>query len=330
MAADGARRIRDRDGPHGPTEQDGSEAALGHRGRLRRRVLGGLAAMAAGGAAIPAGLPAMLRRPIPGRAEALPVVGLGTWIAFDVEGAEELAEARETLAGFVAGGGAVVDSSPMYGRAESVVGRLAADLGADRLFLATKVWTEGREAGIRQMEESLRRLRATRADLMQVHNLVDAAVHVRTLREWKAAGRVRYWGLTHHHAGAHGELERWMRSERPDFIQINYSLAEPEAGRRLLPLAAELGVGVIANRPFAEGALFRRVRGRPLPPWAGDLGVATWAQFFLKWILGDAAVTCTIPATRRSVHLVENLAAGTGRLPSAAERERMARFVVGE
>lgn len=270
----------------------------------------------------------MLKRPVGGSAESLPVIGLGSWITFDIEAEADLADARDTLRGFVDGGGSVVDSSPMYGRAESVVGNLAGDLGvANGLFLATKVWTEGREAGIRQMQQSLRRLRRDRIDLMQVHNLVDARTHLPTLHAWKDAGRIRFWGLSHYHKGAHAEMEGWMRDERPDFIQINYSMAEPEAGQRLLPLAAQMGVPVIANRPFAEGALFRRVQGRALPPWAGELGIATWAQFFLKWIIGDAAVTCVIPATRRATHVADNLAAGAGPAPSAAERLRMARFL---
>jgi diketogulonate reductase-like aldo/keto reductase len=292
----------------------------------RREVLR-LGAGLAAGLALPQGAAAAprLERPIPGTGETLPAIGLGTWQSFDVAGnAAGTADAREVLRLFVADGGRVVDSSPMYGSAESVVGELAAGLGlSGRLFLATKVWTRGREAGIAQMEESLRRMRAARLDLIQVHNLVDAETHLKTLREWQDLGRVRYLGITHYHRGAHAEMERLMRAEKLAFVQVNYSLAEPEAGERLLPLAAERGIAVIVNRPFAEGALFDRVRGRALPAWAAEFGAATWAQFFLKWILGRPEVTVAIPATRNPKHLADNLAAGSGPLPNAATRKRM-------
>ncbi len=244
---------------------------------------------------------------------------------FDVAGdARELQQARETLREFVAGGGRVIDSSPMYGSSEAVTGQLAAELGvADRLFVATKVWTTGRPAGIRQMEDSMRKLRVQRLDLMQVHNLVDVQTHLATLAEWKTAGRVRYVGITHYHAGGHAELERLLRRGDIDFVQVNYSLAEPQAGTRLLAAAAEAKVAVIVNRPFAEGAMFRRVRGKAVPEWAREAGCATWAQFFLKWILAEPAVTCVIPGTRNPRHVVDNLGAMAGALPDAALRRRM-------
>jgi diketogulonate reductase-like aldo/keto reductase len=265
-------------------------------------------------------------RRIPGSGEPLPAVGLGTWQAFDVAGDRaQTARARETLAVFVEGGGRVVDSSPMYGSAEAVTGTLAADLGvASRLFLATKVWTSGRQAGVRQMEDSMRKLGVERLDLMQVHNLVDASTHLATLREWKAAGRVRYVGVTHYHAGAHRDLENVIARGGVDFVQVNYSLAEPEAGRRLLAAAADHRVGVIVNRPFAEGAMLRRARGNALPEWAQDIGCASWAQLFLKWILAHPAVTCVIPGTRDPQHAADNLAAGSGPVPDEAMRRRMA------
>src|SRR4029077_6066470 len=197
----------------------------------------------------------------------------------------------------------------------------------DKLFLATKVWTSGREAGIQQMENSLKLMRAGAMDLMQVHNLLDLDTHARTLREWKAAGRIRYAGITHYHAGAHADLERLVRTREWDFAQFNYSLAEPEAETRLLPVCAELGVAVIVNRPFAEGSLFRRVKGRDLPPWAAEIDCASWAQFFLKWIVSHPAVPCAIPGTSRVVHLEDNLKAGLGRLPDAAMRKRMADYL---
>jgi diketogulonate reductase-like aldo/keto reductase len=213
----------------------------------------------------------------------------------------------------------------MYGSAESVVGELAAEAGiAKQLFFATKVYTTGREAGIAQMEASLRRMRLPRMDLMQVHNLVDVAEHAKTLADWKAKGRVRYMGITHYRAGAYAEVERWLTSAPWDFLQINYSLGEREAAERLLPLAQERRVAVVANRPFAEGALFARVRGKPLPAWASEIGAASWAQFFLKWILGHPAVTCAIPGTGRPDHMADNLAAGFGTLPDEPMRRKMA------
>ncbi|MCX7892171.1 MAG: aldo/keto reductase, partial [Burkholderiales bacterium] len=208
---------------------------------------------------------------------------------------------------------------------EAVLGELAADLGVqDRLWVATKVWTSGREAGVRQMEASLAKLRVARVDLMQVHNLVDADRHLATLREWQKAGRVRYVGITHYHASAYPEVERYLARGDLDFLQINYSLAERDAAKRLLPLAAETRTAVIANRPFAEGALFARVKGKPLPPFAAEIGCASWAQVFLKWILGDPAVTCAIPGTRNARHVEDNLAAARAPFPDAALRRRIA------
>jgi aryl-alcohol dehydrogenase-like predicted oxidoreductase len=265
-------------------------------------------------------------RPIPRTGERLPVIGLGTWQTFDIgRNAPERAELTEVMRRFAAQGGRVVDSSPMYGQAERVVGDVTGDLSVrGKLFFATKVWTSGRDAGIRQMETSLKLMRAGTMDLMQVHNLLDLDTHSRTLRDWKAAGRIRYLGITHYHAGAHADLERLLRTREWDFAQFNYSLAEPEAETRLLPACAELGVAVIVNRPFAEGALFRQVKGRELPSWAAEIDCASWAQFFLKWIVSHPAVTCAIPGTSRVVHLEDNLKAGLGRLPDAAMRRRMA------
>jgi diketogulonate reductase-like aldo/keto reductase len=272
----------------------------------------------------------ILERPIPASGERIPAVGLGTWRTFDASGAADRVPLREVLRRFAQLSGRVVDSSPMYGAAEAAVGDLAADLGlADRLFLATKVWTSGREAGIEQMEQSFRRLRARRLDLIQVHNLLDWRIHLETLREWKAAGRVRYVGVTHYTASAHEQLERVLRSAPVDFVQVNYSLGEREAERRILPLAQERGIAVIANRPFAEGGLLREVRSRALPAWAAEFDCQSWAQFFLKWILAHPAVTCVIPATSRPEHLVDNMRAGMGALPDAATRERMVRTIAG-
>jgi len=255
----------------------------------------------------------------------LPRIGLGTWQTFDV-GNDSAARAtlREVLKLL---DGNVVDSSPMYGSSESVAGDLIAELSLrDRLFIATKVWTSGREDGIEQMETSFKRLRVKVMDLMQVHNLVDVATHTRTLLDWKQQGRVRYIGITHYTASAYGEVERTLKAAPYDFLQINYSLAERDAEQRLLPFAAERKVKVIINRPFAGSALFRRTKGKPLPPWAAELGVASWAQYFLKWIVSHPAVTCAIPGTARPDHMRDNLAGGQGPMPDAAARRRMVEY----
>ncbi|HEU4344931.1 MAG TPA: aldo/keto reductase [Candidatus Binatia bacterium] len=269
------------------------------------------------------------RRSIPRSGELLPVIGLGTWQTFDVGTSEsERSPLKKVLNELVRLGGSVVDSSPMYGRSESVVGDLASDLGIHkRLFLATKVWTTGRDAGIRQMEESFRRLRTERIDLMQVHNLVDWRNHLVTLRRWKEEGRIRYIGVTHYTSSAYDDLALVLQKEELDFVQLNYSIAEREADRRVLPLAVERRLAVLVNRPFAQAGLFRKVRGKALPPWTSDIGCSTWAQFFLKFVVSHPAVTCTIPGTSKVEHLVDNLKGGIGALPDAAMRERMARVV---
>ena len=272
----------------------------------------------------------MIQRPIPRTSKSLPVVGLGTWQTFDVADGAARAPLRDVFREFASLGGTVVDSSPMYGRSESVVGDLAVELGLQKqLFIATKVWTSGAEAGIRQMEESFRRLRVERVDLIQVHNLVDWRTHLRTLRAWKAQGRVRYIGVTHYTESAYDELERVLKSEALDFVQLNYSISERAAERRMLPLAVDRGLAVLANRPLAQGALFGKVRGQPLPAWVSEIGIESWAQFFLKYTLGHPAVTCAIPATSRADHLRDNMRAGFGPLPDAATRARMARFIEG-
>jgi diketogulonate reductase-like aldo/keto reductase len=267
----------------------------------------------------------MLSRPIPSSGEPLPVIGVGTWQTFDVgSDPAERTRLREVLKLLDRN---VVDSSPMYGSSESVAGDLIAELGMrDKLFVATKVWTSGRSEGVRQMEESFRRLRVERMDLMQVHNLVDVATQTKTLQEWKAKGRIRYIGITHYTSSAYAEVERTLKAQKYDFLQINYSLGERESEKRLLPLARESKVAVLVNRPFAEGALFRRVKGKPLPPWAGELGIASWAQYFLKWIVSHPAVTCAIPGTGRPEHMLDNLGAAHGALPDEAARRKMLNY----
>ena len=273
--------------------------------------------------------PAMAQRPVPFSGELLPVVGLGTYQSFDIGGgAAEREPVKEVLRLFVQHGGKLIDSSPMYGRSESALGELAAELAVtQKLFMATKVWTSGREAGIRQMEESLRRMQVARMDLMQIHNLQDWQTHLKTLKEWKSAGRIRHAGITHYHSGAYAELERLMKMKEFDFVQFNYSIAEREAEERILPLAHDLGIAVIINRPFAQASLFARVKGKDLPAWAAEFDCASWAQFFLKYILAHPAVTCVIPATGKPKHLVDNMMAGIGRLPDAATRTRMAKLM---
>jgi diketogulonate reductase-like aldo/keto reductase len=276
---------------------------------------------------------AIATRPIPRTGEALPVVGLGTWQTFDVgAGAAAREPLRQVLAAFLAGGGRVIDSSPMYGRAEEVVGDLLAERapagapasdGGGKPFLATKVWTSGRARGEEQMRASMRFMRARPMDLMQIHNLVDWRTHLGTLRAWKKDGLVRYIGVTHYSLGALDELEQIVSKEGVDFVQLPYSIATRQAEARLLPAAAAHGVAVLVMRPFEEGALFARVRGQALPAWAGDLDCASWAQLFLKFILGHPAVTCPIPATANAKHVEDNLGAGRGRLPDEAARRRM-------
>ncbi|MFN0161414.1 MAG: aldo/keto reductase [Burkholderiales bacterium] len=275
---------------------------------------------------------ALVTRAIPATGERVPVVGLGTWQAFDVTASgADFDAARGAINALVDGGGMVIDSSPMYGRAESVVGQLLATGGLrQRLFVATKVWTHGKAEGLAQMRESLARLKVERLDLMQVHNLLDTASHLDTLAGWKKEGRVRLLGITHYHAGAHRDLEATLGRTPLDVVQVNYSLAEPEAGERLLGICRDRGIAVIVNRPFAEGAMFSRVRGSAVPDWARDeLGCASWAQFFLKWILGNEAVTVAIPGTRNARHVADNLAAARGVLPDARQRERMRSVFAG-
>ena len=271
----------------------------------------------------------IIRRAIPKSGELLPAIGLGTYIVFDVaSGAPEMTELKEVLRTFVAGGGSVVDSSPMYGRAEGMVGELANELIVrPSLFLATKVWVSGREAGIAQMQDSLRLLRTRRIDLMQVHNLLDLPTHLKTLREWKQAGTIRYLGITHYNSGAYRELEKLLKTRDYDFVQFNYSLAEREAEARLLPAAADSGTAVIINRPFAQGELFAKVKGKQVPAWAAEFDCNSWAQFFLKYILAQPAVNCVIPGTGKARHMVDNLKAGTGKLPNESQRRRMVELI---
>ena len=273
----------------------------------------------------PATTEKMHTRPIPSTREPLPVVGCGTWRTFDVgQGAEERGRLRDVLQILFDSGGSVIDSSPMYGPAESVVGDLLSAMNArDKAFIANKVWTTGRDEGIAQMRRSMQLLRTDRIDLMQVHNLVDWRTQLAMLRAWKKDGRFRYIGVTHYTPSAYPELESVMRAEKPDFVQLDYSLADRAAEQRLLPLAAELGVAVIVNQPFGGGGLLRSLLGKPLPGWAGDIGCESWAQALLKFVLAHPAVTCVIPGTGRPEHMKDNVRAGFGGYPDAALRTKM-------
>jgi diketogulonate reductase-like aldo/keto reductase len=268
----------------------------------------------------------MLIRPIPSTGEAMPVIGLGTWPVFDI-GADEGSRAplREVVRRLVAGGGAMIDTSPMYGRSEGVAGDLVAELGTrSKVFLATKVWITGRERGVDQMARSASLLKSPVIDLMQIHNLVDWRTHLATLRAMKADGKLRYIGITHYTTSALPELARILESEDGiDFVQLGYSLATREPETRLLPVAAARGVAVIVNQPLERGDLFRAVRGKTLPDWAAKFDCASWAQLFLKYLLGDPAVTVLIPATNNPDHMADNLKAGTGRLPDTRQRAQI-------
>jgi len=267
----------------------------------------------------------MLTRKIPSSGAELPVIGCGTWRGFDV-GADPGQRARlaQVLGTLFEAGGSMIDSSPMYGAAEGVVGDLLSQVAArDKAFVGTKVWTRGRDAGIAQMQRSLQLLRRPRLELMQIHNLVDWQTQLATLRAWQAEGRIRYLGITHYTASAHGDLEAVMRAEKLDFVQLNYSLDDRAAEQRLLPLAAERGIAVIVNRPLGGGGLASALRGRPLPGWAGDIGCESWTQVLLKFVLGHPAVTCVIPGTGNPAHMADDVRAGFGPLPDAALRARM-------
>lgn len=295
----------------------------------RRDVLRGT--MAAGAAlGLPSGAAAsaapraeaVARRRIPRTGELVPCVGLGTSRTLDVDPDGDLAELVEVVRVFLDAGGSLIDSSPMYGHAEAVVGRVLARLGREDVFFATKVWTEeGREAGIAQMEASERLMGARRLDLMQIHNLVGYATHLATLRAWKVEGRVRYVGATEMRDWT--EVERILREDKLDFIQVPYSMVEREVEARILPAALEHGVAVLVMRPFQRAGLFDKVEGKALPDWAAEIDCTSWAQFFLKWVLGHPAVTCPIPATSNPDHVADNMRAGVGRLPDEALRKRM-------
>jgi diketogulonate reductase-like aldo/keto reductase len=262
----------------------------------------------------------MRSRPIPSTGEPLPVIGCGTYMGFDrAPGSAEFARLDGVVSALFDAGGRLLDSSPMYGKAEAAVGQVLAQRSdATKAFLATKVWTSGRAAGVRQMEDSFKLLRTGTIDLMQVHNLVDWQNHLATLRAWKQAGRLRYIGISHYTSSHYPEVEQVLRSEPLDFLQINYSAQEREAEQRLLPLAAERGVAVLVNRPFGGGGLLRRLHAKPLPAWAGEIGCTTWSQVLLKFALSHPVVTCVIPGSGAPEHMAQNALAGSGVQPDPA------------
>lgn len=270
----------------------------------------------------------MRTRTIPAGDEELPVVGVGTWQQFDVPVEPPLLESlREVLNRLFEAGGSVIDTSPMYGQAESVVGKLLESTGKrDEAFVASKVWTRGRKDGVQQMEASLDKLNVSTIDLMQVHNLVDWETHLPTLRQWKDEGKIRYLGVTHYTQSAFDRLAGVMREEPLDFVQLPYSIGFRTAEKRLLPLAREQEIAVVVNRPFEAGGLFRSVRDAGLPEWAGKIDCESWAQYFLKFILGHPAVTCVIPGTSNPDHMTDNARAGTGTIPDQNRREAMVEY----
>ncbi len=296
----------------------------GRAGITRSRVLRSTLSFSIGAAfplatrCLAASIARMNTRPIPCTGEALPVIGCGTYVGFDqAPGSGAYALLPGVVEALLAAGGKVLDSSPMYGRAEETTGELLAASGRrDDAFIATKVWTRGKSEGIRQMEASMRLLRTDRIDLMQIHNLVDWRTQLATLRGWKESGRIRYLGITHYTSSAYAEVEAVLRAEKNlDFLQLNYALDDREAERRVLPLAAERGVAVIVNMPFGGGGLLRGLLDKPLPAWAAGIGCASWAQVLLKFVLSHPAVTCAIPGTRRREHMEDNARAGFGAVP---------------
>lgn len=269
----------------------------------------------------------VLKRVIPSSDEAIPAIGLGTWQTFDVAPGDR-EPLKEVLREFSALGGKVLDSSPMYGKSETVAGDLIEELGLRKsLFVATKVWISGKDAGVKQMEASMAKLKSPVIDLMQVHNLLDVKAHLDTLNAWKHEGRIRYLGVTHYHERSHDDVMKLMEGESLDFVQINYSVAERDAEKKLLAMAKDRGAAVIVNRPFAGGEMFARLKEKPLPDFAKEIGCSSWAQLMLKFIISHPAVTCAIPATSKVKHLRDNMGALHGPMPDEAMRKRIAESV---
>jgi len=285
------------------------------------------------GAAAPAaaGVAPLVMKKIPSSGESIPAVGIGTAVRYDLEvNAPERAELKEVLRQFAQLGGRVIDTAPSYGMAESVVGDLVAELGTrNSYFLATKVAAHGKEDGLRQIGESFQRLKTDRIDLIQVHNVMDVDTQLATLRDLKEKGRIRYLGVTTSFASQHAALEAVMKAQKLDFIQVDYALDNRAAGNRILPLAADRGIAVLINLPFGRGRLFRTVQHQKLPDWASQFDCQSWAQFFLKYLVAQPAVTCVIPGTAKVKYVADNLDGARGRLPDTAMRQRMEQFIDG-
>ena len=267
----------------------------------------------------------MAQRIIPSTGDLLPVIGLGTSRVFDTDLSDKsLSPRKEIIKALLDHGGNLIDTSPMYGKAEKVTGKIAQDLKVnDQLFLATKVWIEGREAGEIQMKESSKKLNKSVIDLMQIHNLLDWKTHIKTLYEWKEQGKINYIGISHFRSNAFSQIEQIITKERIDFAQFNYSLQEREAEKKLLPLCKEKGVATLINRPFMRGKLFKAVARKKLPNWTYEYNINTWSQFFLKFILANQAVTAIIPATSDPTHMIDNLIGGIGPIPELVMQKKM-------
>lgn len=269
----------------------------------------------------------MILREIPSTKETIPVIGLGTWRTFDVSPSSDLEPLKEILVKMKSAGGQLIDSSPMYGRSEEIVGLLTSNVPDNPFFYATKVWTQGKEEGIRQMENSFQKFKQPVIDLMQIHNLVDWKTHLHTLKKWKEEGRIRYIGITHYTDSMHNELAKIIQKEKIDFVQLNYSIDDRHAEKNLFPVANEHGTAILINRPFGEGRLFSKVRTKILPTWTKEYKIETWSQFFLKFIISNPAVTCVIPATSNPQHAEDNMKAGLGPLPDGSTRRKMIELI---
>ncbi|MEM7708630.1 MAG: aldo/keto reductase [Pseudomonadota bacterium] len=289
----------------------------------RRRLLGGALAALGAYAAGPAS--AVISRPMGTSGQSLPVIGMGTWQTFDVPPNDpSLTQLRQVLSAFYEGGGRMVDTSPMYGRSEAMLGSIARQLKiSDELFYATKVWTEGKDAGERQMDTSAKLLHRQTIDLMQVHNLLDLRTQLASIRQRRELGRIRYVGVTHYQSSAHQRLAQVLRDETLDFVQVNYSVVNPAAAETVFPVAADRGVAVIVNRPFEGGAVFRRLASLPLPPWAQEYECASWPELMLKYVVGHEAVTVAIPATSNPDHMAQNIRACQGEAVTGQRRRKL-------
>jgi len=298
----------------------------------RRHFLQGLGLLSAGISLMPQTVFGENRQPIkhaiPSSGERIPVVGMGTSRTFDVgNDPAVLIQLGQVLQVFFDNGGAVIDSSPIYGNSETIVGNLLKTISdKEQLFAATKVWTYGKQSGIDQMQESMQRMGVGVMDLMQIHNLRDWKIHLPTLRQWKQEGRIRYIGITTSHGRSHSDLMQIMRTEPLDFVQFTYNIGNRTVEESLLPLAADRGIATLINRPYQRGDLFRSVKGKALPEWAREFDCTSWGQFFLKFVVSHPAVTCVIPATAKVHHMADNMAANFGRLPSASMRNRMIQY----